>query len=278
VNVAAWTAAEDKEVLVLSLDRDAARTWITRWDRQQENHLPDREDRFTALIDAVRAGVGRVDPLVIDLGCGPGSLAGRLLDRLPGATVIAIDADPLLLGLGRAAYGNRAGLRFVESDLRVAGWSSALGLERPVDAAVSTTALHWLSGAELCKTYAEVAGLLRPGGLLLNGDHFVVDLPRLALLDRGLMEAQRRRMVDGNGSGDGGRGENWPQWWAAVAADPVLADLNAERKHRWAMAANHGSEGGRLATHLGALSAAGFTEIGTLWQHGENRLLCAFKP
>jgi hypothetical protein len=80
-----------------------------------------------------------------------------------------------------------------------------------------------------------------------------------------------------NGSGDG-RGENWPQWWAAVAADPVLADLNAERKHRWAMAANHGSEGGRLATHLGALSAAGFTEIGTLWQHGENRLLCAFKP
>jgi hypothetical protein len=130
----------------------------------------------------------------------------------------------------------------------------------------------------LRKTYAEVAGLLRPGGLLLNGDHFVVDQPRLALLDRGLMEAQRRRMVDGNGSADGGRGENWPQWWAAVAADPVLADLNAERKHRWAMAANHGSEGGRLATHLGALSEAGFTEIGTLWQHGENRLLCAFKP
>jgi SAM-dependent methyltransferase len=264
-------------VLVLSLDRDAARTWITRWDLQQENHLPDREDRFTALIDAVRAGVSRADPLMIDLGCGPGSLAGRLLDRLPGATVIAIDADPLLLGLGRAAFGNRPGLRFVESDLRAAGWSSALGLERPVDAAVSTTALHWLSGAELRKTYAEVARLLRPGGLLLNGDHFVVDQPRLALLDRGLMEAQRRRMVDGNGS-DGGRGENWPQWWAAVAADPALADLNAEREHRWAQAANHGGEGGRLATHVGALSAAGFTEIGTLWQHGENRLLCAFKP
>jgi SAM-dependent methyltransferase len=262
-------------VLVPSLDCDAARTWITRWDRQQENYLPDREDRFTALIDALRAGVGRADPLVVDLGCGPGSLAWRLLDRLPGATVIAIDADPLLLGLGRAAYGNRAGLCFVESDLRVPGWGPALGLRRPVDAVVSTTALHWLSGAELRKMYAEVASLLRPGGLLLNGDHFVVDQPRLALLDRGLMEAQRRRMVAENGGG--GRGENWPQWWAAVAADPDLADLVAERERRWAEAANHGGEGGRLATHLGALGAAGFTQIGTLWQHGENRLLCAFK-
>jgi SAM-dependent methyltransferase len=262
-------------VLVLSLDCDAARTWITRWDRQQENYLPDREDRFTALIDVVRAGVGRPDPLVVDLGCGPGSLARRLLDRLPDATVIAIDADPLLLGLGRAAYRNVARLCFVESDLRIAGWSSELGLRRPADAAVSTTALHWLSGAELRETYAEVASLLKPGGLLLNGDHFVVDQPRLALLDRGLMEAQRRRMVAENG-GDG-RGENWPQWWSAVTADPALAGLVAERERRWAEAANHGGEGGRLAVHLGALDAAGFTQVGTLWQHGENRLLCAFK-
>ncbi|MGE5285791.1 MAG: class I SAM-dependent methyltransferase [Micromonosporaceae bacterium] len=258
--------------------RDAARTWITRWDRQQENYMPDREDRFTALIDALRAGVERPDPLVVDLGCGPGSLARRLLDRLPEATVIAIDGDPLLLGLGRAAHGNRARLRFVEGDLRAAGWSSALGADRPVDAVVSTTALHWLSGAELRRMYAEAASLLRPGGLLLNGDHFVVDEPGLALLDRGLMEAQRRRTVAGGGHGDGRRGENWPQWWAAVAADPALADLNAERERRWAEAANHGGEGGRLATHLAALDAAGFTQIGTLWQHGENRLLCAFRP
>ena len=64
------------------LDRDTARDWIERWDRQQEESLPDREDRFTALIDAVEEGTGRPDPLVLDLGCGPGSLAVRLLDRL----------------------------------------------------------------------------------------------------------------------------------------------------------------------------------------------------
>src|ERR1700678_1337729 len=87
-----------------ALDAAAARDWIERWDRQQEVYMPDREDRFTALIDAVEAGTGRPDPLVLDLGCGPGSLAVRLLDRLPGATVIGLDADPGKLALGAAAH------------------------------------------------------------------------------------------------------------------------------------------------------------------------------
>jgi hypothetical protein len=51
---------------------EVARGWIERWDAQQQGCLPDREDRFTALIDAVEEAVGRPDPLVLDLGSGPG--------------------------------------------------------------------------------------------------------------------------------------------------------------------------------------------------------------
>src|SRR6201986_1205940 len=100
------------------LAQDTDLSWIERWERQQEQLLPDREERFTALIDAVELGVGREDPVVVDLGCGPGSLSVRLLDRLPKATVAAVDADPVTLALGRAAYGSRAGLRFVDAALR----------------------------------------------------------------------------------------------------------------------------------------------------------------
>jgi SAM-dependent methyltransferase len=261
---------------VPELDRDTARDWIERWDRQQEESLPDREDRFTALIDAVEAGTGRPDPLVLDIGCGPGSLAVRLLARLPHATVIGIDADPVSLALGRAAYADVPGLRFADLDLRVPGWSARLDKPgRAPDAAVSTTALHWLPEPDLRAVYAELASVLRPGGLLLDGDHFTLDAkesPTLARLDLALRQREDRRRFPG------GHPESWHAWWEAAAADQALAPHVAERSRRRVDAGHHGSESTQLATHVEALRAAGFAEVGTLWQRGDNRLLCAVLP
>lgn len=257
-----------------SLDQAAAEHWIGRWDAQQQRYMPDREERFTALIDAVEAGTGRPDPLLLDLGCGPGSLAVRLLGRVPGATVVGVDADPLLLALGRAAYGDRARLSFADLDLRVPGWPAGLGLDRPADAAVSTTALHWLPVPALRAMYDELVTVLRPGGLLLNGDHLAEDeaqAPVLARLDRALTEREEER------AGRDGDEEDWKDWWQAATADPVLADAAAERERRRLSEDHHGSESVRLAEHVGALRAAGFTEIGTIWQHGENRILAAVR-
>lgn len=249
-----------------------ARTWIQRWDAQQQNYLPDREDRFTAMIDVVQAATGRPDPLVLDLGCGPGSLAVRLLDRLPEATVVGIDADPVLLTIGRAAFANLPGLRLAEADLRSAGRLLELGLDRPPDVAVSTTALHWLTPEALAELYRALAGLLRPGGLLLDGDHLSEDddtAPTLAHLGRVLIEQEERRRHPA------GHAETWAGWWDAVKADPALADAVAERQRLRLDSEHHGSPSGRLSVHVAALRAAGFAEIGTLWQRGENRLLCA---
>jgi SAM-dependent methyltransferase len=259
-----------------TLDAAAARDWIDRWDRQQEVYMADREDRFTALIDAVEAGTGRPGPLVLDLGCGPGSLSVRLLARLPEATVVAVDADPVTLSLGRAGYASVAGLRFVDVDLRQAGWVSQLSLEagRPVDAVVSTTALHWLSAVELRELYVTLAGLLRPGGLFLDGDHLQEDQtssPVLAGLDRVLEEREsRRRYPDGRPGGV----ENWDEWWQAVAADPALAEAAAERSRGLV---HHSNEGAQLGAHTSALRAAGFAEVGTLWQRGSSRVLCGVR-
>jgi SAM-dependent methyltransferase len=259
---------------VSPLSRERARAWVDRWDAQQQGYLPDREDRFTALIDTVEEAAGRPDPLVLDLGCGPGSLALRLLHRMPAATVFAIDADPLLLTLGRTAWPDLAGLQYVDADLRTPGWSAGVGLGRQPDVAVSTTALHWLPQPALAALYAELAGLLRPGGLVLNGDHLREDdsAPTLARLGRALIERAERRRADD------GPTETWTDWWAAAAADPALSGLVAQRELRRVESAHHGSPAGRLSVHVDALRAAGFAEIGTLWQRGDNRLLCAVLP
>ncbi|MGI8447479.1 MAG: class I SAM-dependent methyltransferase [Streptosporangiaceae bacterium] len=252
------------------LDRETVQRWIARWEIQQQGYLPDREDRFTALIDAVEEAAGRPDPLVLDLGCGPGSLSLRLLDRLPAARVVAIDTDPVLLALGRTAYGQRDGLRFADLDLRSNGWTAALGLDRPADAAVSTTALHWLQPDALHLMYARLATVLRPGGLLLDGDHLKDDaaaVPTLARLGQALIEREeQRRFPDG-------LPETWQGWWEAVKEDPALAAPLAEREQRRLTEDHHGSESVQLATHVDGLRAAGFAEIGTIWQRGENRIL-----
>lgn len=251
------------------MDAATARQWIERWDRQQEVSQPEREERFTALIDVVDEVAGEMEPVVLDIGCGPGSLGVRLLRRRPGATVIGVDADPVTLALGRAAYGER--ITFTDVDLRDPSWPSSLPLERQVDAAVSTTALHWLSEQALRSLYKELAGILRPGGVFLNGDGLLEDTPVLARLGRALADREdRRRFPDGHR-------ESWQGWWEDVAADPGLASLYTERGVR-DLGGHHGSSGARLLrVHVDALRDAGFAEVGTLWQRGESRLLCAIR-
>jgi hypothetical protein len=108
--------------------------------------------------------------------------------------------------------------------------------------------------------YAELATVLRPGGLLLNGDHLAEDedvSPVLARLGWALIERKEKRRLPG------GHPESWEGWWEAATADPSLAGPAAEREQRRLSEDHHGSESVRLGTHVTALRSAEFTEIGT---------------
>ncbi len=239
-----------------------AHRWIERWDRQQEGYLPDRELMFDIIADAVQTTAGRPDPLVVDLGCGPGSLSARLLKRLPQARVVGVDTDPVLLGLAAAAYQ----LPLIDRDLRDNSWTTDLNLDRPADAVVSTTALHWLETEVLGEVYRAAARLLRPGGLLINGDSMLGGTPGLDTLRRDLC----RRQVTRAGLTDR---EAWEPWWTAIATDPELSPLVAQRTAR-----NHEHPDNNLLSltdHTRLLHDAGFRETGSLWQYGDRHILAA---
>jgi SAM-dependent methyltransferase len=247
-----------------------ATQWLERWDRQQEAYMADREERFTVMADVLDAVVGRPDPLVIDLGAGPGSLSVRLLDRYPHAEVVAVDADPTLLGLARAAYGGRPGLRLVEADLRVDGWVARLGLDRVPDAIVSTTALHWLTRPELAALYTRCGALLTPGGVLIDGDHLFDGpaLPGLEAVNRAVRQARADRV------GLGER-EDWAAWWDAVGRAEELTELVGDRSAR---PIDHSvADVPALHDHVELLTRAGFAEVGVVWQHGDDRVLVALR-
>ena len=118
---------------------DAA-AWVARWETQQAGHVPGREEVFGLMLDLVERLVGE-PARVLDVGCGPGSLAGRVARRFPDAEVVALDADPVMLELGRRTLGDR--VRWVRTDLAEDGWGEAAGAAG-FDVAVSATALHWL--------------------------------------------------------------------------------------------------------------------------------------
>jgi SAM-dependent methyltransferase len=241
--------------------------WLARWDAQQQRHIPDREERFSAIVDAVSAFAGS-EPRVLDLGCGPGSLSRRIIDRLPGASVVAIDADPLLLAIGRGALGDGDRVQFVDADLR-RDWISALPSPGPYDAAVSTTALHWLGLEQLVSLYQSLARALRPGAVFLDGDRLDFNHDQAAI-------AAGAREVRPEWPDAPEDAEDYDAWWEAVVAEPALAHEVAERERRW-HAHPHEDEAHSYEFHQTALFAAGFVEVGTIWQHLANRVLIAIR-
>ncbi|MEU9122456.1 class I SAM-dependent methyltransferase [Streptomyces sp. NPDC048506] len=244
-----------------------AARWVRRWEDQQQRYAVDRDERLTVIADVVEhTTAGRPAPLVVDLGCGPGALAARLAGRLPHAEIVAVDADPLLLELGRSHYGSAA--RYVEAVIGRPGWLDALALDRPLDAAVSTTALHYLDEPTLRRVYRDLAARLGPGGVLVNGDHLCQDAARLSEITRtiGRRRAERLRAFTH---------EDWDSWWAAAGADPELAALLAERRTR--PLPSSAGEHLTLAGHTALLHEAGFAHVGSVWQFGNSHVLVAVR-
>lgn len=149
---------------------------LERWDRQQEGYIRQREERYEAMFQLLEDLFGRDGRFTaIDAACGPGSLGRRLLERFPAARVVALDADVMLLEIARTALAGFAErVHVVECDLTDPGWTErvaeareSLAGERPA-ALLSSTALHWLSPAELAGFYAQAGELLAPAACCLT--------------------------------------------------------------------------------------------------------------
>ena len=247
-----------------TLTTELAQHWLNRWDTQQQYYIPDREERFDVVIDIVEQVLERPDPLVVDLGIGPGSLAHRLLDRIPQAQVVGVDADPLLIGLGTTARPHPH-IRTVLTDLREPGWFEELALDRAPDAYVSSTALHWMNRTPLKALLHRCGATIAPGGVFVDADHlYEGDAgPRLDEVARALTarRAQRR----------GSRtGEDWQQWWDAVESAPELAELVRHRNGGFAHVVD---DRPTVHDYLDFLRSGGFREAGTLWQFGDDRVI-----
>ena len=188
------------------LNPDTARRWLDEWNRQQEGYVRFRDCRFEIIADALNAS-GLVAPVILDLGCGPGSLGDRLAARLPGAEIVGLDYDPVLLALARVLHADDPDRSWIELDMRRHDWVDYLE-GRQFDAVVSTTALHWLGAPNLMRVYQDLTKVLAPGGVFVNGDICSYDQtqPTLRRMAAASIKANRAA-AQTEGAHD------WVGWW-----------------------------------------------------------------
>ena len=242
--------------------------WQESWDRQQEVYLPDREHRFTAMLDAVEAVTQR-PPAILDLAGGTGSISLRALRRFPRGHSTLLDLDPVLTTIARASL-DPARSTIVTANLLDPQWLEVLP-RRDFDAVLTATALHWIAPERLATLYAEIGTVLRPGGVFINADHMADDgLP--GLTGRLISRAQARQ----ESRWKAGAALSWRAWWDLAAQDPALGPLVREREEIFA--GRHSSESyPAVSWHLDALRWAGYAECGLIWRGGQDAAVIAVR-
>jgi tRNA (cmo5U34)-methyltransferase len=197
---------------------------------------------------------------ILELCCGEGLLAEVLLERLPTVTVHGLDGSAEMRQRARRRLA-RFGDRFQCSafDLASRSWRE---LEVDINAAVSTMAVHHLTGPQKEKLFADVYRMLVPGGAFVIAD--IVEQRTEAgtrLAAKTWDEVVRRQSLElegHTGPFDFFRREGWNTFWFL---DPDDIDKPSP-----------------LYDQLTWLERAGFVDVDVHWMLAGHAVFSGWKP
>ena len=132
------------------------------------------------------------------------------------------------------------------------------------------TALHWLPAGSLVELYRQVGVLVRPGGVVLNGDGFGF-APHLPSFNTVTERGHARWAAEASAA----QKEEWEVWWDQLRREPGMEPFFAERARRFSTKVRPPRT--LVDVHLAALRNAGFHEVDVIWQHLDNRVVMAVR-
>jgi SAM-dependent methyltransferase len=156
-----WRSLPPRHVerYVPALDHD----WLTPfYDPLVRLTMPERRIR-RQLIDQMHI---RPDFRVLDLGCGTGTLAVRIMEASPGVKVFGIDGDERILQIAARKIRTRSALVLLQQGMIFALPYS----DGAFDRIVSKLVLHHLTFEQKRQTLLECRRVLRSGGELHIAD------------------------------------------------------------------------------------------------------------
>ena len=107
----------------------------------------------------------------LDLDCGDGILGAAVLERFPDSRGVLLDfSEPMLSQARNLLRGFDDRAEFLLADYARADWADTLRDGPPFDAIVSGYSIHHQPDGRKRELYAEILGLLGPGGWFINID------------------------------------------------------------------------------------------------------------
>lgn len=215
---------------------------------------PERVDRWVArdagreAVQSARelaasiVGLDTHPTLVLELAAGAGTFLATFLRTFPGARGLWSDSSPHMTRHARgtlAPFADR--VDYLLTDLRSPGIAAAAA----PDVLICARVTHGLDAPGLAEFYRSAAGMLAPGGWLVNLDHM---LPP----------------------------QGWSTRYDALTPRFYEGTQVYEGTQRAAAAKERG--GHTVRTHLDALASAGLTDADTPWRLLSTVLLLARRP
>jgi ubiquinone/menaquinone biosynthesis C-methylase UbiE len=227
---AAWSEADSREFINLA---DIA--------------VPGREEQLELILSLIPAQEHE-EFRAVELACGEGILAERLLERFPNAQLVAFDGSEMMIDAAQrrlSRFGSR--VRVQQFELATEDWSG--GLETPLRCVLSSLAIHHLSDEEKASLYARIAEYLEPGGALLIADAV---LPANATVRSSVVSAWHRIAKEQSEAQTGS-----PELYQR-AVDDGWAPPDTDEAIPGEMPAS-------LYDHLAWLTRAGFQQVDCFW-------------
>ena len=136
----------------------------------EAHRVPHVEEAQGLLADLVPPAARRI----LDVGTGDGRLLARLLAGRPDAEGLALDFSPTMLAAARARFADDPRVRVIEHNLE-----APLPEIGPLDAIVSSFAIHHCEDERKRTLYGEIFERLAPGGVFWNLEHVAWSTPAL---------------------------------------------------------------------------------------------------
>jgi tRNA (cmo5U34)-methyltransferase len=134
------------------------------FDRIIATLIPDYPRMVEALVVAIPFE-SSAPVRVIDLGCGTGTVAERVLGSFPNAQVTCLDLAENMIAMARVKLRHYPQVRYVAGDF------NNFDLDGNYDVVVSSLALHHLvTNDDKRQFYRRIYGSLRSGGVFYNAD------------------------------------------------------------------------------------------------------------